>query len=60
MMILKRFLIITICILLMNCTDVQKSKKGVAKTIIASLYESLDGESVEIEDFKGKRILLNG
>ncbi len=55
-----RYILILSCFsLLISCNHVQK--KGIAKdkAKITSLYTDLEGNSVQIADYKGKKVLLN-
>ncbi|TMM57272.1 TlpA family protein disulfide reductase [Maribacter algarum] len=63
-----RFTVLTLCFLLCNaCGETPKApeqKEAQATTVpevqeVKSTYESLDGQPIELSDYKGKRILLN-
>jgi len=56
---LKIILVFISCLTLLNCADVKKEKDTKVKSYKTSLYSDLEGNAVAIEDFKGKRILLN-
>ena len=44
---------------MLNCSDVKNKKTIDNKVINTSLYLDLEGNTVKIQDFKGKRVLLN-
>jgi len=56
---LKFILIFSYCFLLINCTDAKKKSTVVSEPNKASLFVDLEGNNVAIEDYKGKRVLIN-
>jgi len=54
-------LIISCYFLLINCNDTQSKDKNTAviKTEATSIYTDLNDKPVSIQDFKGKKVLLN-
>lgn len=56
---LKYILVFICCITMLNCVDKKNEKTTVVKAKHTSLYADLEGNNVEIKDFKGKRVLLN-
>ena len=56
---IKYILVFICCITMLNCSDVKNKKTIENKVIKTSLYIDLEGNTVKIQDFKGKRILLN-
>ena len=56
---LNYFFVVIACASMLNCADVQKKNTTEAKTINTALYTDLDGNPVTLDNFKGKRVLLN-
>ncbi|MCF6346869.1 MAG: TlpA family protein disulfide reductase [Flavobacteriaceae bacterium] len=57
----KYILIFSCCFLLISCGDAQKKNKNtiVVKKDVTSIYTDLERNSVQIADYKGKKVLLN-
>ncbi len=55
---LRYIFVFMCCISILSCADKQKRNTEV-KFTTTSLYVDLEGNSVQINDFKGKRVLLN-
>ncbi len=56
---LNYFFVVIACVSMLDCADVQKKNTTETKTINTALYTDLDGNPVALNDFKGKRVLLN-
>ena len=56
---LNYFFVAIACVSMLNCADVQKKDTIEIKTTNTTLYMDLKGNTVALNDFKGKRVLLN-
>ena len=56
----RKIFILSYLILFLNCETVQKKENPpIVKKKTTALYTDLDGNPIKINDFKGKRVVLN-